>query len=242
MVAEKPRTGISLEEAVEASGLNRATAHRLLRALAMERLLAQDKTRRFYPGIELWLMGKAAGVRFNLVELAQPCLEQLSHETGDTILISARSGDDVIYVARCEGSFPIKALTLNVGDRRPLGISSGSLAILSFLGEDERKRLLNELEAKLVDFPDFSVDLVERLVRQTRRNGYALNPITHERGSEALAVPVLDATGSPLAALTLTAISTRMTKHRIGSLVKLMQREAANLAAAMAGNGDNAGR
>jgi DNA-binding IclR family transcriptional regulator len=236
LVAQQPRGGMNLGEVVEASGLHRATAHRLLRALVKDRLLAQDKTRRFYPGIELWLMGKAAGSRFNLLELAQPCIERIAAETGDTALVCTRSGDEVVYLARREGEFPIKALTLNVGDRRPLGVSSGSMAILSFLEEDERKRILAGLAPALRKFPaDFSVTLIERLIRQTRRNGYALNPVLHQRGEDALGVPVLDAYGQPIAAFTLTAISARMTKPRIKVLVKLLQREARVLAAAMGG-------
>jgi DNA-binding IclR family transcriptional regulator len=239
LVAQRPRDGMSLDEVVDASGLHRATAHRLLRTLVAERLLAQDRARRFFPGIELWLMGETAGIRFNLVELAQPCIQRLARATGDAALVSTRSGDEVVYLARCEGSYPIKALTLNVGDRRPLGISSGSLAILSFLDESERNRILVNLPRQLKGFPDFSAALVERLVKQTRRNRYALNPIAHERGSEALAVPVLDARGHPIAAFTLTAISARMTKQRIKELVGLMQREAATLAAAMGHDGND---
>ena len=237
LVAQRPREGMSLDDVAEASGLHRATAHRLLRALVAERLLAQDRARRFYPGFELCLLGKIAGIRFNLVELAQPCIERLARETGDAALVCTRSGDEVVYLARCEGEYPIKALTLNVGDRRPLGVSSGSLAILSFLEAPERTRILANLSQQLNGFPDFSAELIERLVRQTRRNGYALNPVVHERGSEALAVPVLDPQGKPIAAFTLTAISTRMNRQRIRKLVELMRRESVTLAAAM-GNDD----
>jgi DNA-binding IclR family transcriptional regulator len=237
LVAQQPRLGMSLGEVVAASGLHRATTHRLLRAFVKERLLVQDKARRFYPGIELWLMGKAAAARFNLLELAQPRIERIASETGDTALVCSRSGDEVVYLARCEGEFPIKALTINVGDRRPLGVSSGSLAILAFLDETERKQILASLPRALKKFPDFSVGLIERLIVQTRRNGYSLNPILHKRGEDALGVPVLDAQGLPIAAFTLTAISARMTTPRIKELVRLLQREASVLSAAMGGSG-----
>ncbi|MGE0151462.1 MAG: IclR family transcriptional regulator [Reyranellaceae bacterium] len=237
LVAQRPRAGMSLAEVAQASGLHRATAHRLLRALVAERLLAQDRSRRFYPGSELWLMGRAAEERFNLVELAQPCIERIARETGDAALVCTRSGDEAVYLARCEGDFPIKALTLNVGDRRPLGVSSGSLAILSFLEEAERKRILASLPRQLKDFPDFSPALIARLIAQTRRNRYALNPVAHQRGSEALGVPVLDGSDRPIAAFTVTAISARMTRQRIKELVQLMEREARILAAAMGGGG-----
>jgi DNA-binding IclR family transcriptional regulator len=238
LVAQQPKAGLSLGEVVEASGLHRATAHRLLRTLVGQRLLAQDRARRFYPGIELWLMGQAAASRFDLVELAQPRIEALARETGDAALVCTRSGDEVVYLARCEGEYPIKALTLNVGDRRPLGVSSGSLAILSFLDEAERRRILAKLPRQLKGFPDFSVALIERLIAQTRRQRYALNPVAHGRGSEALAVPVLDGNGAPIAAFTVTAISARMTRPRIKELVRLMAREAQVLAAALGARPD----
>lgn len=62
--------------------------------------------------------------------------------------------------------------------------------------------------------------------------------MAHGRGSEALAVPVLDANGRPIAAFTVTAISARMTRPRIKELVRLMDREAQVLAAALGASPD----
>jgi DNA-binding IclR family transcriptional regulator len=113
-------------------------------------------------------------------------------------------------------------------------VSSGSVAILSFLEEREPKPIMANLAPALKKFPaDFYVALIERLINQTQRNGYALNPVLHKRGEDALGVPVLDAQGRPIAAFTLTAITARMTKPRIKDLVHLMQREAGILATAM---------
>ena len=67
----------------------------------------------------------AAKHRFSFVRLAEPALERLAHRTQDTVYLVARVGDEIVCLDAREGSFPIKALTLNVGDRRPLGIGAG---------------------------------------------------------------------------------------------------------------------
>ena len=52
-------------------------------------------------------------------------MARLAQATLDTIYLTARSGDEAVCLNRREGLHPIKTLTLNVGERRPLGVSAG---------------------------------------------------------------------------------------------------------------------
>ena len=81
--------------------------------------------------------GLTATPRFNLREICHPALARIADATGDTVFLTQRSGLDAVCLDRREGTFPIKTFTLEVGMRRPLGVGTGSLAILSALPEED---------------------------------------------------------------------------------------------------------
>ena len=70
-------------------------------------------------------------------------MARIAEATGDTVFLTQRSGLDAVCVDRQEGTFPIKTFTLEIGMRRPLGVGTGSLAILSALSEEEIQAIVN---------------------------------------------------------------------------------------------------
>ncbi|MEW6266776.1 MAG: IclR family transcriptional regulator [Thermodesulfobacteriota bacterium] len=230
LVAEGEPDGLTLAELGEKAGLHRATAHRLLAALARERLVEQDASHYYHPGVELWIMGKAAARRFDIREIAYPAMERLAVETKDTVFLSIPSGDEAICIARCEGAFPIRTLTLNVGDRRPLGVGSGSLALLAFLPEPDRRAILDRIAPKLTPYPRYTPAVLRDLVEKTRAQGYSLVGGTIVTGMSAVGVPVLDHNGHAIAALSVAAIDARMAEPRRTEIVRIAQAEAALVA------------
>ena len=88
-VAESPR---SLNGLQQATGLPRATAHRLAVALEEHGLLRRDEEGRFDLGPELASLGRAATERFPLAALALPILERLRDDTGESVQLFVREG------------------------------------------------------------------------------------------------------------------------------------------------------
>jgi DNA-binding IclR family transcriptional regulator len=89
-VASSPR---SLAELMAATGLPRATAHRLAVALEVHGLVRRDPDGRFALGLHLVELGRAAAAAFPLAELARPALEQLRATTGESVQLYVRDGD-----------------------------------------------------------------------------------------------------------------------------------------------------
>jgi len=227
IVAEGPPEGLTLAQLAERASLHRATAHRLLAALTRERLLEQDASHRYHGGVELWALGAAAARRFDIRALCRLPLERITAETQDTVYLSVRSGYEAICVARYEGAFPIRTLSLNLGDRRPLGVGSGSLALLAFLSEADRHDVLDGLSKCLTRYPRFTTTGIRRLVDETRARGYSFVGGTILPGMSAFGVPILDGHGHAIAALSVAAIDTRMAEPRLSKMVRLVQSEAA---------------
>src|SRR5262249_41827631 len=192
-----------------------------------ERLVEQDAEHRYHPGVELRVLGAAAARRFDIGGVCRPELERIAKQTQDTVYLSVRSGYQSICVARYEGAFPIRTLSLNVGDRRPLGVGSGSLALLSFLSEADRQEVLDGIAAELAGYPRFSAAGIRRLVDETRRRGHSFVGGTIVPGMSAFGVPILDDHGQAVAALSVAAIDSRMSEPRLSKMVRLVQSQAA---------------
>ncbi|MCP1336573.1 IclR family transcriptional regulator [Futiania mangrovi] len=237
LLAGQPVTGCRLSDVARDAGLGKTTTHRLLAALVDAGFAYQDsRDRRYHLGYELIRLGHLA-TRYDIAEVARPALLRLARETGDTVFLSAREGLEAICLDRQVGDFPIKTLTLDVGDRRPLGVGAGSLALLAFLPEEEIAEVVRGNEARLEAYPGFSPKALLQLAAETRARGHAHNDGRIVSAMAAVGVPVFDPKGRVAAALSLAAINERMSPDRIAWLVALLTEEARALEARLAGGG-----
>jgi len=85
---------LGLSELQRATGLPRATAHRLAVALEEHGLVRRDSIGRFCLGFELIALGNAAAESFPIGELARPALLRLRDRTGESVQLFVREGDE----------------------------------------------------------------------------------------------------------------------------------------------------
>ena len=221
--------GIGLSEAARATGFGPATTHRLLTALCEVGFAFQDlRSKQYRLGAVVATLGRAA-LQQDVAAMADGALARLAEATGDTVFASVREGLAAICIGRAIGQFPIRTLTLNVGDRRPLGVGAGSLALLATLPDAEIATVLERNAPWLNDFDGFTAAALRRLVERTRTDGYAFNDGLIVPAMNAIAVPVRDDEGRALFALSLAAIRDRMGPDRLDGLVQRLQSEAADL-------------
>jgi DNA-binding IclR family transcriptional regulator len=88
-VAESP---LGLQQLQQATGLPRATAHRLASALELHGMLRRDSGGRFELGLGLVALGNVAEARFPLIDLARPVLSALRDSTGESVQLFVREG------------------------------------------------------------------------------------------------------------------------------------------------------
>jgi DNA-binding IclR family transcriptional regulator len=229
-LGERAQGGARLTDICLATGLSKSTAHRLLGLLKSEGFVETDaETGLFYLGFDMCILGAAAANRYDLVQVSRPVIDNLERLTEDTTYLSVRAGDDAICIDRVEGRFPIKVLVLGVGDRRPLGVGAGSLALLSAMSDNDIEDVLARAETKISAYPQFGRDLILEMVGQTREQGYAFNDSLIIPGMCAIGVPILDSSHHPIAALSVAAIKDRMQEPRRRQLVSWIQEAAAHL-------------
>jgi DNA-binding IclR family transcriptional regulator len=226
--------GKRLAEVVIDTGLQKSTAHRILNALVKARFVDQDEdSGLFHLGPELIRLAAGAVDRYGLLEIANESMLRLAARTGDTVYLSVRSRSEAICIDRVTGSYPIRTLTLEVGDRRPLGVGAGSLALLAWLPDEEVRAIVAAEAADLHRFPQLDAVSILNSVQESRRRGYALNDQKVIAGMSAIGVPLTGRRGRPVAALSLAGITARMDPPRRDDLVSWLREEGLSLEEAL---------
>lgn len=167
-VEAAPRT---LGGLVEATGLSRATAHRLALALEVHSLLTRDAAGRFVLGPRL--------TGLDLPALARPALEALRDATGESAQLYVRRGDRRLCVLSLESPHGLRTI-VPVGMSLPLDVGSAGKVLRGDAGEwaqsvEERERGVASVSAPVRDDRGETVAAVsvsgpvERTTRQPGR-------------------------------------------------------------------------
>jgi DNA-binding IclR family transcriptional regulator len=119
-VAEAP---CSLADLQESTGLPRATAHRLAAALEDHGMLRRDGEGRFELGLGLVPLGHTAAARFPLDDLARPVLAGLRDETGESVQLFVREGNQRRCVLSLESTHGLRWIVPQ-GALLPLDVGS----------------------------------------------------------------------------------------------------------------------
>ncbi|MDQ3544081.1 MAG: helix-turn-helix domain-containing protein, partial [Actinomycetota bacterium] len=135
---------LTLIELQAATGMPRATLHRLAVALESHGLLRRETSGRFCLGLGLVALGAVATETFPIAGLARPRLVQLGQETGESVQLYVRDGDR----RRCAVSLPSPhGLRWMVGEGALLPLHRGSAGrVLS--GESGRRGWVETVEER----------------------------------------------------------------------------------------------
>lgn len=226
---------LRLSDLAQQSGLTSSTTHRMLQGLVAEGWAVKDeRTARYSLGPLAYEIGLAARPPLHLHQLVGTALERLAAESGDTAFFSVRSDLDAVCLARREGTFPIRALILDVGSRRPLGVGAGALALLMSMPDDEIDAVLAQMPSRLAAYR-MTAAVVRREVERSRALGFAFNDGQILPGHKGVALPIRDPYGHVAGALSIAAISDRVSPARRNDLVQLMRREVERVESTLAG-------
>lgn len=229
-IGRRAGEGVRLQELIDQTGLAKATAHRLLGELTHLDLVEYDvASSRYHLGFGLFLLGSVAANRFNIVELARPILIRLAELTEDTVYLTVRSRYESVCVDRIEGAYPLKALTTEIGMKQPLGLGSGSIALLMPLDEREVTQIIDANRAALQAHPAFDLISLRDTLRQARETGYVYRESTRVAEIGSISMPVIGNTGTAIAAVTISAVDTRLKPERRASIVAAMTEQIAVL-------------
>jgi DNA-binding IclR family transcriptional regulator len=224
-VATSNEQGIRLSQIAKKADLSIPTAHRILTALASEGFLEYNLSSKCYHlGIELNALGSKAQ-QFALREKYRACLENIAHETLDSVYLVVRSGFDALCIDDIEGKSTIRIMAYKLGSRRPLGIGAGSLALLAFSLDEEIEKILEANALRYRQSNQMTVLKLRGLIKRTRELGYAFNEGHFMKGINAVGVPILNDQGYAVAAISVGSISERIDRVRSKKIAELIKSE-----------------
>ncbi|MHB8763733.1 MAG: IclR family transcriptional regulator, partial [Deferrisomatales bacterium] len=192
----------TLTELCEGVGIYKSKGYSLLNTLAEFGLVTRDPGTKAYglgPGV--LVLSRAFLDHTDLGGAAAPFLDDLAQQTGATALLGLVSGDRVVVVAKREAPERL-GITIRVGHRYPLTWGAHGKAIVAFLPEGERARLL--AGGPLYFRGDAAAPDPEALdaeLELARRSGYAADLGGVQAGIHAAAAPVFGAAGRVIGCL-----------------------------------------
>ena len=209
------------------AGLDKATVLRLLDILAREGFVIRDpETKQYALGTEAFVLGAAAATRHDPRPVARPSLLRLANTFEDTVILSIPRGFESVCVDLQPGSFAIRANYLEIGSRRPLGVGTGSLALLAWMPDDEIAAVMPLVATRLKAYPHFTPQMIEKNIMQSRSRGYALLLDLVVARIGGIAMPILGNDQRPVAAISIAALSDRISSREL-ALAGALKHEAA---------------
>jgi len=157
------------------------------------------------------------GARESLRDIAVPVMNELQLSTTETVHLAAPDGDVLVLLERLDTSHQLRAF-LPLGARIPLHASATGLAFLSAWDQAQVDRYLGgALEVRtddtLVDPHDIRAELA-----RIRERGYSINVGGLTTHISSVGAPILDRTGAPVAAVSISGPSTRIEPGRFPDL------------------------
>ncbi len=227
-LANHAGTGLRLVDLVQETGFGKGTLHRIMAGLVEHQLVDHDAdTGRYFIGMKVMNWAAAGRKRFGLTEQMKPVLQAICEQTEDTVYLTQRRGDEVWYIDRREGAYPLKALPVDVGAKRPLGVGAAPLAILAFDKPQEIDRIMGEYGKDRLAF-GIDNELLATLVERAQSLGYALHDGEVLPEMIAIGVPVCGDDGRPFAAVSVAATRARMGRSRQREIADMMRAEIAS--------------
>jgi len=157
--------------------------------------------------------------------LCQPSLARLAARTRCVAFLYLRSGNDFVCVARA-GEASIKGLSIEVGTRRALCLSSGGVAMLVALPAAERVVILAENVRRLRRARDRRLPAIERMIRRSEQRGAGVNLGDVVPRITSVAVPIRGSAGAPFAALVVSGPFELLPREKAEETLLLMEKEA----------------
>jgi DNA-binding IclR family transcriptional regulator len=211
----------SLKSLSEETGLHPSTAHRILGVMVRCGFADRIEPGAYRLGMRFLELGNAVRSRINVREVALPLMRELAQATGETVNLSVRQGDEIMYVERTAENRSMMRVVQMVGARAPLHITAAGKLFLC-QGDHESVRAY-AARTGLPAYTPNSLKGIAALMRElglVRQQGFALDQEEAEIGVRCIAAAINDDSGAMIAALSLSAPADRQKPAQWTPLVR----------------------
>jgi IclR family KDG regulon transcriptional repressor len=199
------REPMRLMDIADELGMPRSSTSNLLRTMALRRFVeTTEDGRRYRIGSRMRELARASERGDDLIALAQPLMDRLVGQTGETVQLAQLEGMEVVYLAISESPHPMK-LVSEVGKRLFAHGTGVGKTLLAQLEEEDAAARLRSVElprftpATIVDVDDLLDEM-----REVRVRGYGTDDEEYVLGCRCVAMPVHGPRGDAIAAMSVS--------------------------------------
>lgn len=218
LVLEAAFTHSRFTDIVDATGLAKATTHRILATLVEQRFVALDRDGGYLPGPKILSLAGRALERVDVSAIARPFVDALVEKVHCTVHVGFANGDEMLYLVRTDSDKPYR-MPSRVGHSIPMHSSGIGKAILASFSDDELERFV--ARAGLPGRTEHTLTTIEQLraeLEDVRRHGYSLDREENVPGVICVAAPIRDHTGSVRYGVSISTITLEHTEEQIEAM------------------------
>ena len=211
---------VSLKDLARITGLHPSTAHRILNDMVLKRLVDRSEPGAYRLGMRLLELGNIVKSRLNVREAALDFMRGLHRKTHQTINLSVRQSDEIVYIDRAFSERSGMQVVRAIGGRAPLHLTSTGKLFLSV--DDPKAVRAYATRTGLSGHNKNSITDIAKLERDlslVRSRGYARDNEELELGVRCMAAGIRDDAGRLIAGLSISAPADRLQDDWLEDLV-----------------------
>ncbi len=196
---------VSLKILAAETGLHSSTAFRILASMTENGFVDRDGAGQYRLGTKLLHLGSRVRSSIDVRAVAKPVMEALRDRLDESVNLTVREGDEVVYVEKATPNRMMHVQQL-VGSRAPLHVTAVGKMMLAEGGEEECRGYAER--TNLPAYTRNTINSLSALLVETGRvlsRGYALDDEEAEIGVGCIGVLIHDATGASVAGLSVSA-------------------------------------
>nr|WP_321463897.1 IclR family transcriptional regulator C-terminal domain-containing protein [uncultured Cohaesibacter sp.] len=210
---------MTAKELAQKAALPQSTVYRIVAALSARGFLRTSQTSsKLLLGFHFLDLAQNVWAEQDLATIAAEELRRLKEITGETTYLGGLMGHEMVSLARSLGTHA-NSSTSDLGETKPVHCTSQGKALLAFLPSQQLDHLLSSLALEpytnhtITD--KYALKLSLNIIRQ---RGFAVDDQEYVKGTRCIGVPILDANGNAVAAISVSGPTYRMTKERMEQL------------------------
>lgn len=215
-------TVLSAASVAEKLGMSRSTTYRYLQSLRDAGLLEEDPAG-FRLGPRIFQLAGIARKGLGLSEIAAPIMRRLVDEARETVLLTRRSGNQVVCLEREESSRNLR-ISFERGQVLPVHAGASALVLLAWLDGPELDRTLGS--GPLERFTDNTTTDPQALkvrLGETRQSGYIVTYGERDPGVVGIAAPIFGRGSQVIAGLSVVIPQHRLDVDQLDVAIKLVR-------------------
>ncbi len=210
---EKIELGVT--EIANQIGTNKSVVYRMLATMDALNVIQQNpENGKYRLGLKLFELSQKVSIHKNFISKAKPYMEDLVKRAGETAHLAIYKNQKVYFLDKVVGRHDLQ-INSQIGTEKPLHCTGLGKVMLAF-AEPHFEKVIDNINLERITTNTITQKIkLKQEIRRIKKEGFALDLEENEIGLVCVAVPVFDAKGKCIAAISTSGPSARFNKNEI---------------------------